>query len=133
MRKKQPPRHTFSSPKTSNPELPAVLFDLDGTLIDSNYQHVNAWAEVLLAAGIVIPRWKIHRRVGMSGKSMIHELLRETPDKPRRINIDQLEHKHGARFRRYRPASGARSRRNRGARRRIGARAGRAARGRRRG
>src|ERR1700726_2673302 len=84
-------------------EMPAVLFDLDGTLIDSNYQHVNAWSEVLLAAGIVIPRWKIHRRVGMSGKSMIHELLREPPDKPRRINIDQLEHKHGARFRRAIP------------------------------
>ncbi len=103
MRKKQPPRDTFSSARPSNPELPAVLFDLDGTLIDSNYQHVNAWSEVLLAAGIVIPRWKIHRRVGMSGKSMIHELLRETPDKPRRINIDQLEHKHGARFRRAIP------------------------------
>ena len=80
-------------------EMPAVLFDLDGTLIDSNYQHVNAWSEALLEAGIVIPRWKIHRRVGMSGKSMIQELLRETADKPRRINLDQLEGEHDSRFR----------------------------------
>ena len=103
MRKKQPRRHALSSAKTSNFQLPAVVFDLDGTLIDSNYQHVNAWSEVLLAAGIVIPRWKIHRRVGMSGKSMLQELLRETPDKPRRIDIDQLEYKHGVGFRRAIP------------------------------
>src|SRR5690242_14341633 len=48
--------------------VPAVLFDLDGTLIDSNYQHVQAWHEALRTAGIVIPAWKIHRRIGMSGK-----------------------------------------------------------------
>ena len=52
-------------------ELPAVLFDLDGTLIDSVYQHVQAWHETLRDAGIAIPIWKIHRRVGMSGKSFL--------------------------------------------------------------
>lgn len=84
-------------------ELPAILFDLDGTLIDSNYQHVDAWSEALLAAGIVIPRWKIHRRVGMSGKSMIQELLRELPHKPGKLDLDQLEPHHDARFRRAVP------------------------------
>ena len=104
MQKKPPARRqALSSTKISDFEMPAVLFDLDGTLIDSNYQHVNAWSEVLLAAGIVIPRWKIHRRVGMSGKSMIQELLRETANKPHRINLDQLEDKHGVRFRRAIP------------------------------
>jgi hypothetical protein len=34
-------------------KMPAILFGLDGTLIDSNYRHVNAWSETLLAAGIV--------------------------------------------------------------------------------
>jgi hypothetical protein len=53
----------------------------------------------LLEAGITIPRWKIHRRVGMSGKSMLQELLRETEDKPRRVDIDLLERKHESRFR----------------------------------
>lgn len=104
----------FLMPKTRNPprrpvpqvaevnrvELPAVLFDLDGTLIDSNYQHVNAWSETLVAAGIVIPRWKIHRRVGMSGKSMIRELLRELPHKPAHLDLDKLEQHHDSRFRR---------------------------------
>jgi len=60
----------------------------DGTLIDSNYQHVNAWSEALRAAGIVIPRWKIHRRVGMSGKSMMQELLREIPGRKGKIDLD---------------------------------------------
>jgi hypothetical protein len=53
MRKEQSVRHQArSSAKTANLEMPAVLFDLDGTLIDSNYQHVPAWSEALLEAGI---------------------------------------------------------------------------------
>ena len=80
--------------------MPAILFDLDGTLIDSNYQHVNTRSETLLAAGIVIPRWKIHRRVGMSGKAMIQELLRELGHKKDKVDLDQLEREHGRRFRR---------------------------------
>ena len=84
-------------------EMPAILFDLDGTLVDSNYQHVNAWSETLLAAGLVIPRWKIHRRVGMSGRSMLQELLRELGDTQGRIDLDQLERQHDSRFRRAIP------------------------------
>ncbi len=91
------------SAQVNHVELPAILFDLDGTLIDSNYQHVDAWSEALLSAGIVIPRWKIHRRVGMSGKSMIQELLRELPHKPDKLDLDQLEQRHDARFRRAVP------------------------------
>ena len=88
-----------SAPPSVEMKMPAVLFDLDGTLIDSNYQHVDAWAETLLAAGIVIPKWKIHRRVGMSGKSMIQELLREIDGKQGGIDLDTLERKHDSRFR----------------------------------
>ena len=80
--------------------LPAVLFDLDGTLIDSNYQHVNAWAEALRGAGIVIPTWKIHRRIGMSGKSFVRELLREIARRPKGVDVEQLERKHDRIFRR---------------------------------
>ena len=51
-----PQRKKPTAPTSAAPvPLPAVLFDLDGTLIDSNYQHVNAWAEALRSAGIVIP------------------------------------------------------------------------------
>jgi HAD superfamily hydrolase (TIGR01549 family) len=79
-------------------ETPAVLFDLDGTLIDSVYEHVQAWWNTLNGAGIVVPKWRIHRRIGMSGKSFVTELLREfAPEK--KVNIDQLEEEHDARIR----------------------------------
>ncbi len=43
---------------------PAILFDLDGTLVDTAYEHVLAWSGALRSAGIVIPNWKIHRWTG---------------------------------------------------------------------
>jgi beta-phosphoglucomutase-like phosphatase (HAD superfamily) len=46
---------------------PAFLFDLDGTLVDSVYQHVLAWREALEQSGIELAVWRIHRRIGMSG------------------------------------------------------------------
>ncbi len=55
-----------------------MLFDLDGTLIDSVYQHVLAWKEALHAAGIDLSIWRIHRRIGMSGGLFVRALVRET-------------------------------------------------------
>jgi HAD superfamily hydrolase (TIGR01509 family) len=57
---------------------PAFLFDLDGTLIDSVYQHVIAWRTALSEAGIDLSVWRIHRRIGMSGGLFVAALLRET-------------------------------------------------------
>src|SRR5436190_7807617 len=57
---------------------PALLFDLDGTLVDSVYQHVIAWQEALTACGIDLSVWRIHRRIGMSGGLFIDALSRET-------------------------------------------------------
>jgi HAD superfamily hydrolase (TIGR01509 family) len=57
---------------------PAILFDLDGTLIDSVYQHVLAWREALERSGIQLAVWRIHRRIGMSGGLLVNALLRET-------------------------------------------------------
>ena len=57
---------------------PALLFDLDGTLVDSVYQHVLAWHEVLGEAGMELSVWRIHRRIGMSGGLFVNALLRET-------------------------------------------------------
>jgi HAD superfamily hydrolase (TIGR01509 family) len=54
-----------------------MLFDLDGTLVDSVYQHVLAWHETLEAAGIGLSVWRIHRRIGMSGGLFIKALERE--------------------------------------------------------
>jgi HAD superfamily hydrolase (TIGR01509 family) len=56
----------------------AFLFDLDGTLVDSVYQHVLAWSEALEKAGIELSVWRIHRRIGMSGGLFVNALLRET-------------------------------------------------------
>ena len=57
---------------------PAFLFDLDGTLVDSVYQHVLAWRIALADVGIELAVWKIHRKIGMSGGLFINALLRET-------------------------------------------------------
>jgi HAD superfamily hydrolase (TIGR01509 family) len=55
----------------------AFVFDLDGTLVDSVYQHVLAWQHALDAAGIELSVWRIHRKVGMSGGLFANALLRE--------------------------------------------------------
>jgi HAD superfamily hydrolase (TIGR01509 family) len=57
---------------------PAFLFDLDGTLVDSVYQHVSAWNEALDLCGISLSVWRIHRRIGMSGGLFLNALQRET-------------------------------------------------------
>jgi HAD superfamily hydrolase (TIGR01509 family) len=56
---------------------PALLFDLDGTLVDSVYQHVVAWHEALVQCGIDVSVWRLHRRIGMSGGLFLHALQRE--------------------------------------------------------
>jgi HAD superfamily hydrolase (TIGR01509 family) len=55
-----------------------VLFDLDGTLVDSVYQHVLAWRKAFAVVGIDVAVWKIHRRIGMSGGLFARALLGET-------------------------------------------------------
>ena len=57
---------------------PAFLFDLDGTLVDSVYQHVLFWRDALEGVGIELAVWRIHRRIGMSGGLMANAILRET-------------------------------------------------------
>jgi HAD superfamily hydrolase (TIGR01509 family) len=68
----------MASKKAVNQGKPAFLFDLDGTLIDSVYQHVLAWREALHEMGIELSTWRIHRRVGMSDGLILTALQRET-------------------------------------------------------
>lgn len=91
----------------------AFLFDLDGTLVDSVYQHVLSWYEALAAAGLPLAVWRIHRRIGMSGGLFTNALLREmgreiTPDL-----IDRLRRDHAEAFKRrardIRPLPGAKA------------------------
>jgi HAD superfamily hydrolase (TIGR01549 family) len=91
---------------------PAFLFDLDGTLVDSVYQHVLAWREALEAAGIELAVWRIHRRIGMSGGLLVNALLRETGrplSAEEATRIQSLHAKaYGKRVGQVRPLPGAR-------------------------
>ncbi len=73
---------------------PAFLFDLDGTLVDSVYQHVLAWREALEQAGIELAVWRIHRRIGMSGGLLANNLLRETGRRIAGKEAAQLQRVH---------------------------------------
>lgn len=81
----------------------AVLFDLDGTLIDSVYQHVLAWREALEAEGIDLPVWSIHRKVGMSGGLFARALLRATAEPIDTEQAERLQKSHEIAFERYQP------------------------------
>jgi HAD superfamily hydrolase (TIGR01509 family) len=81
------------------PPVPSFLFDLDGTLIDSVYQHVIAWRAALSDIGIDLSVWRIHRRIGMSGGLFVSALLRETGRSLSKADIDQLQHAHAAQYR----------------------------------
>ena len=78
---------------------PSFLFDLDGTLIDSVYQHVIAWRAALTGIGIDLSVWRIHRRIGMSGGLFVHALLRETGRTLSLADIEQLQETHAAEYR----------------------------------
>jgi HAD superfamily hydrolase (TIGR01549 family) len=81
---------------------PGFLFDLDGTLIDTAYRHVTAWATALRDAGMLVPEWKIHRRIGMSGRSLVHQLGREHGLRFSKLDVEQLERKHDKVFDKWR-------------------------------
>jgi HAD superfamily hydrolase (TIGR01509 family) len=53
---------------------PAVLFDIDGTLVDSNYLHVHAWCRAFREAGMAVESWRIHRAIGMDGSRLVKSL-----------------------------------------------------------
>jgi HAD superfamily hydrolase (TIGR01509 family) len=78
---------------------PTFLFDLDGTLIDSVYQHVIAWRAALSAIGIDLSVWRIHRRIGMSGGLFVHALLRETGRSLSPEDIKELQLAHAEEYR----------------------------------
>jgi HAD superfamily hydrolase (TIGR01509 family) len=91
---------------------PAFLFDLDGTLVDSVYQHVLAWQDALDRMGIELAVWRIHRKIGMSGGLFANALLRETgravtPKEATRLRSLHAE-AYSSRVGRVRPLPGAR-------------------------
>ena len=91
---------------------PAFIFDLDGTLVDSVYQHVLAWREALEEVGIELAVWRIHRRIGMSGGLFVNQLLRETGRDVVAEEASRLQRLHAVAYSRLagqvRPLPGAR-------------------------
>jgi len=81
-----------------NPDSLGFLFDLDGTLVDSVYQHVLAWREATQWAGIELPVWRIHRQIGMSGGLMLNALLRETGRPVSQEEAEQIQRVHRESF-----------------------------------
>src|SRR5712691_5977396 len=90
----------------------AFLFDLDGTLVDSVYNHVLAWREALRGVGMELDVWRIHRRMGMSGGLMVNAILRETGRAVTKAEAQRLLDLHAQAFARQsstiRPLTGAR-------------------------
>jgi HAD superfamily hydrolase (TIGR01509 family) len=91
----------------------AFIFDLDGTLVDSVYQHVLAWREALETEGIALAVWRIHRKIGMSGGLFTNMLLRETGLDFSPERIARLQRLHADAYnrvsRQIRPLPGARA------------------------
>ena len=91
---------------------PSFIFDLDGTLVDSVYEHVLAWQEALDAEGIELSVWRIHRKIGMSGGLFTNQLLRETKVDITEDRIERLRRGHAQAYQRFmgkiRPLPGAR-------------------------
>lgn len=96
---------------STRPAGPAFLFDLDGTLVDSVYQHVLAWREALEQGGIELSVWRIHRRIGMSGGLFLNGLARETGRQLTPEDVTRIQRAHAAAFKRQvsqvRPLPGA--------------------------
>jgi HAD superfamily hydrolase (TIGR01549 family) len=101
-----------SEPAVGQRQETAFLFDLDGTLVDSVYQHVLAWREALETEGIDLSVWRIHRKIGMSGGLFTNLLLRETGLELDQRRIERLQRLHADAYKRnrsnIRPLPGAR-------------------------
>lgn len=77
-----------------------VLFDVDGTLVDSNYQHTMAWWQAFRRFGHDVPLAEIHRAIGMGGDKLVEHLLGEDRDAGQDADLDAT---HGALFSSYWP------------------------------
>jgi HAD superfamily hydrolase (TIGR01549 family) len=77
----------------------ALIFDLDGTLVDTVYAHVLSWQRALAEAGMAVDGWRIHRRIGMSGGLFTRAVARELGRDINPAEAESLQHRHGELFR----------------------------------
>jgi HAD superfamily hydrolase (TIGR01509 family) len=81
----------------------ALVFDLDGTLVDTVYAHVFAWQRALAEAGLPIEGWRIHRRIGMSGGLFARGVAREVGRPLSDEETEAVQQRHGQIFRELLP------------------------------
>jgi HAD superfamily hydrolase (TIGR01549 family) len=81
----------------------ALIFDLDGTLVDTVYAHVFAWQRALAEAGMPIDAWRIHRRIGMSGGLFTRAVARELGRPLEDDEVNRVQGRHGQLFRELLP------------------------------
>jgi HAD superfamily hydrolase (TIGR01509 family) len=81
----------------------ALIFDLDGTLVDTVYAHVFAWQRALLETGHPVDGWRIHRRIGMSGGLFARAVAREIGRTLTDEETEALQNRHGEIFREIQP------------------------------
>lgn len=75
-------------------DIPAAILDVDGTLIDTSYQHVLAWSRALRAVGIEVPAWRIHRHIGMGGDQIVTALAGDEVEREHGDRIREIEAEH---------------------------------------
>ena len=80
-----------------------LIFDLDGTLVDTVYAHVFAWQRAFAEAGLAIDGWRIHRRIGMSGGLFARAAARELGHPIDGAAAEALQRRHGELFREFLP------------------------------
>ena len=83
--------------------MPALIFDLDGTLVDTVYAHVFSWQRALADEGMDIPGWRIHRRIGMSGGLFTRAVGRELGHDLSDEQAEELQTRHDELFRELLP------------------------------
>lgn len=71
-----------------------AILDLDGTLVDTNYQHALAWYRAFRDCGIVLPLWRVHRHIGMGGDQLVGALTDERTERARGEQIRAAETEH---------------------------------------
>src|SRR5437899_7318200 len=81
----------------------ALIFDLDGTLVDTVYAHVFAWQRAFAEMELPIDGWRIHRRVGMSGGLFARAAAREIGRPLSAAEADAIQQRHGELYRRLLP------------------------------
>lgn len=94
----------LTEPEEGRRKSPALLFDLDGTLIDSNYEHVTAWRLALRRGGVEVPNAFLHRCIGMRGDLLVKAAYKEIGENPGDRIIAKLDKFHKVYFEKTLPS-----------------------------